>query len=329
MATKAIALMSGGLDSCLAVRVIQEQGIEVIGIHCRHPFHIGPPPGRDPNVNLVAAELGIELVEPDVTERMIELVKSPPHGRGRNLNPCVDCRILYLNEGAKLMRERDASFIITGEVIGQRPMSQRRDSMDVIDRDSGLRGKILRPLTAKRLKPTPMEESGLVDRERLLDFHGRRREPQFELARRYGLTGWSAPAGGCLLTFEDFAKKIEDLIAHEQFDRHTLLLVKTGRHFRLSPQCLLAMGKDDPENMKLESLAGPDDTVLRSTLPGPIGVLTGAVTEGDILLAAGLMGRYMKRVEDGVACEVQAPGLPLREIKVMPLSPVRADSYRI
>lgn len=321
--------MSGGLDSCLAVRVIQEQGVEVIGIHCRHPFHVDTPAGQEPHIAKVTRELGIELVEPDVTDRMIELVKNPPHGSGRFLNPCIDCRILYLSEGAKLMGERDASFIITGEVIGQRPMSQRRDSMDVIDRDSGLRGKILRPLTAKHLKVTPMEESGLIDRGRLLDLHGRRREPQFELARRYGLTGWSAPAGGCLLTFEDFAKKIEDLIAHGQFDRHTLSLVKTGRHFRLSAQCLMAMGKDDPENMKLESLAGPDDTVLRSVLPGPIGVLTGAVTEEDILLAAGLMGRYMKRVETGVACEVQAPGRPLREIKVMPLSPLRAESYRI
>ena len=321
--------MSGGLDSCLAVRVVQEQGIEVIGLHCRHPFHIDTPAGQEPHIRQVVRELGIEVVEPDVTDRMIELVKAPPHGSGRFLNPCIDCRILYLSEGEKLMRERGAEFIVTGEVIGQRPMSQRRDSMDAIDRDSGLRRKIVRPLSAKLMKPTEAEEKGLIDRERLLDFNGRRREPQFALAKKFGLTGWSAPAGGCLLTFEDFVKKIQDLIKHDQFDRHTLDLVKVGRHFRLSDGCFMAMGKDDPDNVRLEPRAGEGDTVLRSVLPGPIGILTGTVSEADVLLAAGLMGRYMKQVADGVAVEVQSPGRPPQEVKVMPLSPLAAEGYRV
>jgi hypothetical protein len=330
MATKAIGLISGGLDSALAVRVLQEQGIEAIGLHCRHPFHPASPAGTESHALSVARELGIEAVEPDVSEAMIALVRDPPHGRGRFLNPCVDCRILYLREGERLRAERGAVFVFTGEVLGQRPMSQRRDAMDVIDRDAGLKGRVLRPLSARRLKPTAMEESGLVDRERLLDLSGRARRPQLELAAKYGIKSFSAPAGGCLLTFEDFARKLDDLIRHDQLGRHELELLKIGRHFRLSPAVFLAMGKSDGENEQLGALAAADDLVLTTLISGPLAVVRGPATEAEIELAVALMGRYMKGVEAGVTVVLShGQGGPEREVRAMPLSVVAAERYRI
>lgn len=326
----AIGLISGGLDSALAVRVIQEQGIEVIGLSCRHPFHPRAPEGEVSRPERVARELGIELVRPDVTDKMLELLKNPPHGYGRHLNPCIDCRIIYLDQGALLMAERDARFLITGEVLGQRPMSQRRDAMNIIDRDSSLRGLVLRPLCARLLKPTIPEEKGWVSRERLLDISGRSRKPQYELAESYGLHEFGSPGGGCLLTMEGFANKVRDLFKFEErLKREDVELLKVGRHFRLSPKTRLVVGKDDHDNRALESIAGDGDVVIRTVdLPGPLGLLRGEISAEMVATACALVGRYVSRAQGAVRFSVTQGGQQ-REMEILPLGRAEVEPYRL
>jgi tRNA-uridine 2-sulfurtransferase len=293
---KAVALMSGGLDSVLAAAIIKNQGVQVTGISCKHPFHAGSEQQEQSQVELGAKQIGIELVMPDVTQTMLEMVQNPPHGYGKHLNPCIDCRIMYLGEGEKLMKELDAHFLITGEVLGQRPMSQRRDTINIIDRDSSLRGLIIRPLSAKLLNPTIPEEKGWVDREKLYEVSGRGRKPQYKLAEELGITEFSAPAGGCLLTMEDFARKMLDLIERsDSITAKDIELLKHGRQFRLSDKAKIIVGKDDSDNKKLFTLAEDTDVLIKmADRPGPVGVLTGIFSEAEIETSCKLVGRYVK-----------------------------------
>ena len=215
MSRKAVALISGGLDSVLAARVVMEQGFEVVGLYFTTAFsksfgkEQGTPAAR------VSKAIGMELRVMDLGQEYIDLIRNPKHGYGKNINPCIDCKIFMLSKARAVMDELGAPFIITGEVLGQRPMSQRLDTLNVIERDSGLKGLILRPLSAKLLLPTKAELEGIINRERLLDISGRSRNPQLKLAEKYGITGYSTPAGGCLLTDENFADKLRDLFAHD------------------------------------------------------------------------------------------------------------------
>jgi len=329
---KAIGLLSGGLDSSLAVRVVQDQGIEVIGLSCRHPFHSAPPPGEEPYPVRVARELGIELVRPDVTERIIELVKRPPHGHGKFLNPCIDCRILYLGEGEKLMKERGARFLFTGEVIGQRPMSQRRDAMNIIDRDSGLRGLVLRPLCAGLMTPTIPEEKGWVDRERLLRISGRGRGKQYELAEEYGLKEFSSPAGGCLLTMEGFANKMRDLLeCEDDISGADVDLLKAGRHFRMAESVRLVVGRDDADNRRIDELAKDGDLVITSAgQPGPLGLIRGEADDRLVETACRLIGRYMNRATGPITFNLRRAGADgVDTIEVVPMQRHEVERYRI
>lgn len=293
---KAVGLISGGLDSLLAARLVMEQGVELTGISCKHPFHAsGGESSR--TVQSVAHKAGIELYESDVSERMIELVKSPPHGYGKHRNPCIDCRIMYLAEGARLMHELGARFLVTGEVLGQRPMSQRRDALDIVDRDSGLRGVVLRPLSARLLRPTIAEERGWVDRDKLLSISGRGRKEQMALADKLGIKEYDTPAGGCLLTMEGFVKKLDDLLQHNKdITDKDIELLKAGRHYRLSSASRLVAGKDDRDNRRLLGLVGPDDIlILPRDVPGPVGVLRGRPSEEDLVKALSIMASHLKR----------------------------------
>ncbi len=294
---KAIGLISGGLDSVLAVKAVQEQGVQVIGVSCKHPFHSVAGNTLSESARKVARQTGIELYEPDVSDRMIELVKSPPHGFGKHLNPCIDCRIMYLQEGARKMEELGARFLITGEVLGQRPMSQRRDALDIVDRDSGLRGLVLRPLCARLLRPAIPEEKGWVDREKLFAISGRGRKDQMALAEKWGITEYDAPAGGCLLTMEGFADKVRDLIKHDELTAaDDVEILKFGRHYRISKHCRLALGKDDRDNHALMSLAKPKDRlILPRDVPGPVGLLRGAPSSEDLAKALAVSASHIKR----------------------------------
>lgn len=292
---KALALLSGGLDSTLAIKVILEQGIDVEAVSFVTPFCLCTPKGSCRyEARRVADEFGIELKVINIAQEYIEMVKNPRYGYGKNMNPCIDCRIFMQKKAKEYMKEIGASFIITGEVLGQRPMSQRRDALAMIERDSGLKGLVLRPLSAKLLKPTIPEERGWVDRERLLEISGRSRKPQIRLAEELGVRDYPCPAGGCLLTDPGFAKRMRDLIKHKpDFTIKDVQLLKVGRHFRLSLSSKVIIGRNKEENERLLRLAKREDICFRPVeVKGPIGIGRGDFDRGAIFLASQIIARY-------------------------------------
>lgn len=254
--TKAVALLSGGLDSTLAVLVLLRQGIEITAVTFQTYFGCDASSvsscGR-PTFDL-AAKFGFDVETITLGESFIDIVKNPRHGHGKNMNPCIDCRILMLKEALTLMRSIGADFLVTGEVLGQRPMSQRRECFPLIDRDAGVAGLVLRPLCAKLLKPTIAEENGLVDRAQLYAMNGRTRKPQMALAEELGLTDYPAPAGGCLLTDPIYSHRLKELLKHDpDASIRDISLLQIGRHFRLTPTCKAVVGRNEAENEKLNS----------------------------------------------------------------------------
>ncbi len=309
----ALGLFSGGLDSLLACRVIAAQGIRVKALKFVTPFFDHELLSRqDAYRQEVREKYGIDVELVDLSDGYIDLLKKPAHGFGKNFNPCIDCKILMLTRARQLLTTYDASFLITGEVLGQRPMSQRRDTLRVIERDSGCEDILLRPLCAHRMDPTRPEREGLVDRKRLYGFTGRGRRPQIELAREFGITEFPAPAGGCVLTDPNLAKRIERFyaglftIGRDQFEVADIKLLLMGRHFRLPGGHWLLLGRDELENNRIAELRGPDDWLMYMPgRPGPTGLLrmaskmvAGTVEETEVLgMALGLIVRYGRKVD--------------------------------
>jgi tRNA-specific 2-thiouridylase len=294
---KAIALLSGGLDSTIAARVIMEQGVELEALNFMTVFCTCTNRGATCLASQKAVEtLGIPLKVFNVSEEYLGVVKHPQHGYGRNMNPCIDCRIFMLKKAKAYMEESGAVFIVTGEVLGQRPMSQRKDAMHLIEKEAGLEGFILRPLSAKVLPTTIPEKEGWVDRERLLNISGRSRKPQIELADRYGIHDYPCPAGGCLLADPGFAKRMKDLMVYNpQFSLNDVHLLKMGRHFRFSNGVKLVVGRNEEENQKIQTFAQGEDILLKvSSFPGPLSLLRGKLNEGDIEKAAAITVHYGK-----------------------------------
>ncbi len=293
---KALALLSGGLDSTLAIRVIQEQGIEVIALNfvtvfCRCTSH----GSCKLEAVKVSEKFGIPIKVINTTERFLELVKKPKFGYGKNMNPCIDCRINIFRIAGEYMREIGADFIITGEVLGQRPMSQRKEAMKIIDREANLTGLVLRPLCAKHLEPTIPEKLGIVDRERLLQIRGRSRKDQIQLADVFQIKDYPCSAGGCLLTDPEFAHRMRDLIDSCDADVNDVNLLKAGRHFRLDEQTKAIVGRNEEDNARVESLSREGDFLLSLVdMPGPLTLLRGEITEEKLQLAASLTARYGK-----------------------------------
>ncbi len=298
--TKAVALLSGGLDSSLAIKLIQQQGVEVIGLHFVSIFCEDVERATESGPAALAAKLlGIEAVMMDSSEVMLALVKNPLHGYGKNLNPCIDCRIAMLRRAAKYMKEIGADFIITGEVSGQRPMSQRRNTMRMIDKKAGVVGLVVRPLCAKIIEPSLAEKNGLIDRQRLLDISGRSRKRQMALAEEFGLVEYPGPAGGCLLTQENFALKVRDLLDHGDPDAGDIRLLLAGRHYRLDENTKAIIGRNQADNARLLSFAARGDTILDTiSTPGPITVMRGEPSERNVEIAARLTARYSKGRSD-------------------------------
>jgi len=302
--TCALALFSGGLDSILACRVVAAQGIAVQAVKFVTPFFGYELLAREQEyARLVRDNYGIEVVLREVSEPYFAMLRNPAHGYGKNFNPCIDCKILMLKEAKRLMPEFSASFLITGEVIGQRPMSQRRDTLRVIERDSGCDGILLRPLCAKTQAPTLAEREGLVDRELLLDFNGRGRQPQIQLAERFGVKDYPRPAGGCVLAEPDQARRIAWYYArYPKVRLNDIRLLLFGRHFQLPHGGWLVLGRDEAENGRIEALCAPGDFLAHMPQrSGPMGVLHGADHPDDFAAAAGLVVRFGKKITEASA----------------------------
>jgi len=310
---KAIAMISGGLDSTLAVALVRRQGIEVKAINFYTGLCItetqrrkgGRPDGTIPENEALraAAELEVDIEYVDISgSGYFDMLVQPRWGYGANANPCVDCRVFMMRKAREIMLAEGADFVFTGEVLGQRPKSQRRDTLRIIERESGLEGRLLRPLSAKLLEPTLPEREGIVDRDRLLDISGRSRKRQMELARELGIASWPQPAGGCCyLTDESFAEKFFDLLdsreasgAARRIDRDDVVLLSTGRHFRLSPRALLVVGRTEVENVLLEKFVEGRARVEAKGVLGPVALVEGVPTWEERVLACRIVARYGK-----------------------------------
>jgi hypothetical protein len=310
---KAIALVSGGLDSTLAVALVRRQGIEVKAVNFYTGFCItetqrrkgGRADGSVPRNEALraAADLEVDIEYVDISESgYLDMLVKPKYGYGANANPCVDCRVFMMTRAREIMEAEGAAFVFTGEVLGQRPKSQRRDTLRIIERDSGLTGRLLRPLSAKLLPPTVPEKEGLVDRTRLEDISGRGRLRQIALAKELGISDWPQPAGGCCyLTDESFSKKFFDVLdareaagEERRIGKDDVVLLSTGRHFRLSPRAKLVVARTEVENALLEHhLEGRARLEARDVL-GPVGIVEGEPTWEERVLAASIVARYGK-----------------------------------
>jgi len=292
---KAVALFSGGLDSILAVKLIQEQGIEVKGVNFKTPFF-----GLDKTF-LAAKSLDMDLEIIDITQELLEILKNPKHGFGKNMNPCIDCHTLMFKKAGEYMSKIGASFILSGEVLGERPMSQNRNSLNIIERESGFEGRILRPLSALLLAETIPEKGRLVDRNKLLNISGRSRKRQMELAVKMGIEDYPSPAGGCKLTEPAFSKRLRDLFTQESFSLEEIELLKLGRHFRLSTNIKLVVGRNKEENEKIKEFFQEGDFLFKAkNLKGPVSLLKGAcqANDGFIDKSCQITARYCDRDEE-------------------------------
>ncbi len=288
-----MGLLSGGLDSTLATKLMLEQGIEVYLLNLITPFCTCTRKGRKHQAKKVAENWNVPLKIIAVGEEYVELVRNPAHGYGKNMNPCIDCRIFFLRRAKDYMENIGASFVFTGEVLGQRPMSQRRDSMRTIERESGLEGRILRPLSAKLMPRTVPEEEGLVDREKLLTMRGRSRNPQMALAEEMGISEYPCPAGGCRLTEPNFSRRLREAFEHDEHSLRDIHLLRYGRHFRLPRGKKLIVGRDEKENSILGSLAERGDMLVEVVGFGsPVAVLRKGGDSEEVELAASICARY-------------------------------------
>ena len=304
---KAIALISGGLDSMLAAKVIQEQGVHVEGLNfytgfcveghthaIREKRRVKP---RRNNALWVAEQLGIKLHIIDVSAEYKDIVINPKYGYGQNLNPCLDCKIFMVDKArAWGFVDRGFDFVITGEVIGQRPKSQRRETMPLIARESGTDDLLLRPLCAKNLPPTRPEREGWVDRAALYGFHGRNRKPQMALAESFGFSDYAQPAGGCcFLTDAQYASKLQDLWdarGERDYELDDIMLLKVGRHIRPASRYKLIVGREEGENRFLEGYRKRFLHLRTTEFRGPLALIDGAPQPGDVTLAARILARY-------------------------------------
>jgi tRNA U34 2-thiouridine synthase MnmA/TrmU len=292
---KAVALFSGGLDSILAVKLIREQRIEVRGVNFKTPFF-----GLDKTYAAIK-NLDIDLEIIDITQELLEILRNPKHGFGKNMNPCIDCHALMFKKAGEYMTRIGASFILSGEVLGERPMSQNRNSLNIIERESGFEGRILRPLSALLLAETIPEKEGLVERNKLLNISGRSRKRQIELAAKMGIEDYPSPAGGCKLTEPAFSKRLRDLFTQGVFSLEEIELLKLGRHFRLSRDIKLVVGRNKEENKQLLNFFQNEDFLFEAkNLKGPVSLLKKGSRVNNELIdkSCRITARYCDRNEE-------------------------------
>lgn len=337
MTRKAVALISGGLDSLLAARLVQAQGIHVEGINFFTGFcveghtHAIRKKDKDKvkrnNALWVAEQLGIKLHIVDIVEEYKDIVINPKHGYGANLNPCLDCKIFMVQKAHEWIQTHGFDFIITGEVIGQRPMSQRKQTMPVISAESGAQDLLLRPLCAKNLPETRAELEGWIDREKLQAFSGRSRKPQMELAKRFGFEDYAQPAGGCcFLTDASYSVKLQDLWSnrgHKQYEIDDIMLLKVGRHIRPEASFKLIIAREEGENRFLSGYKHQFQTIKTVSHAGPLALVEGAQLNCDQLdLACAITARFSKgRDTESVELSYSNCNKAARPVHIKPLSP--------
>ncbi|MHB9027505.1 MAG: thiamine biosynthesis protein [Candidatus Latescibacterota bacterium] len=339
---KVVGMFSGGLDSILAHRIMVREGFEVIGIHFYTGFNgdlgrdisHGPFWKWDPPHQVVesALRLGIRLLPMDVGgEDYLDILANPCYGYGSAANPCQDCRIYLLKKAKEVMEAEDAILVFTGEVLGQRPMSQMRPTLAMVMKKSGLEGRLLRPLSAKLLEPTIPEQEGIVNREHLYGFSGRSRKPQQELAGELGITGYPSSGGGCHLTDEGFGRKFKDLLAHLGDHRLTLRdlnSIKTGRHLRLPGGLKVILGRNEFENAYLEELLREDTWIFNTVdFPGAFAFVPGEPSGDDFRHVAAITARYSKAREQETVRVLARRGGETREFTVRPAKQEEIEQY--
>lgn len=333
---KAVALISGGLDSMLAARVMLDQGVHVEGINFFTGFCVEghthairkqsdkKPPKRNGALH-TAEVLGIKLHILDIVDEYKDVVMNPKHGYGQNLNPCLDCKIFMVKKAHQWMLENDFDFIITGEVIGQRPMSQRRVLMPVIQEESGAEERLVRPLSAKNLPPTLPEEQGWIEREKMHDFSGRSRKPQFALAEQFGFDDYAQPAGGCcFLTDANYTVKLQDLWSNrgdKYYELDDIMLLKVGRHLRPTEKFKLIIAREEGEVRFMEGYKKQFPWVKTASHAGPLALIDGHdITQDDLTFAAQIVARYSKgRNEDEVVVTTSTADNVQQDVAVKPL----------
>jgi tRNA U34 2-thiouridine synthase MnmA/TrmU len=342
--TKAVALLSGGLDSNLAIRMMQEQGVEVEAIAVKTPFcDFDCGKGCGHRVQEVALELGIKLKTVYFGEEYLKMLKNPKYGYGSGMNPCIDCRGMMYNAAKEQMEKTGADFIITGEVLGQRPMSQNGNALKIIEDETQTNGKIVRPLSFRHLPLTEAENKGLIKREKLGDIKGRSRKGQLQLAKKFDISDPPNAAGGCLLTDPAFSIRVRDLYDHTTKgipDMNDIELLKIGRHFRLSDNTKLIVGRNKMENEILDSLKLDDDIIIEvSNYTGPTCILrtkkqllTSSLSsaEKEIEIAASTALRYSDSPKDKLSSvKIKIVGQKEKEIQVFPIDNKVLDELRI
>ncbi len=288
---RGLGLCSGGLDSMLAGLILRDQGIEVEFVTFETPFF------NAAKARKASAMTSIPLTVKPIYPAYIKMLKNPPAGYGKHMNPCMDCHALMFKLAGEMMPEKKIDFLFSGEVVGQRPMSQNKTSLRYVEKHSGFAGYILRPLSAKNLPETIPEQEGLVNRELLLDIQGRGRKRQIDLANKFGITDYPAPAGGCLLTDVGYTNRLRDLFDHQQeCTEEELHLLKFGRHFRLNPEAKLIVGRTERDNENILNYHNPArDTVIKVIkFPGPIALVPHGAKKDTIFLAASICAGYSR-----------------------------------
>ncbi|MBP7088140.1 MAG: hypothetical protein KBB01_02435 [Candidatus Omnitrophica bacterium] len=321
---KALALLSGGLDSTLAIKVLLEQGIEIVALNFKSPFcRCDTSKGCGSLVKRIANDLGVDFKVIYLGKEYLEMLKEPRHGYGKNLNPCIDCRILKFKKAKEVMKSIGASFIITGEVLGQRPMSQYRKALQIIDKEAEVEDLVLRPLSARLFSPILAEREGWIDREKLFDISGRSRKVQLELANSLGIHEYSCPAGGCLLTDPNFSKKVKDMLDCNDLTIENIEILKSGRYFRFNPYYWMVVARDEKESQRLYSLVGKEDFIFEPLeLSGPTALGKGKLSEELKTTCCKIIGWYTSREEE---LKVKIKSQDKEEI--INISPIREEEF--
>ncbi len=292
---KAVALISSGLDSLLAAKIVKDLDIDVQGVHFFFQFDSINKEDREREIEKTAGPLNIPVSIVDISEDFLDILINPEHGYGSQINPCIDCRLHMLHKAQKMMMQIGAQFIVTGEIVGQRPMTQNKPTLFHIDKASGLKGRILRPLSAKLLPPTLPEEKGWIDRNKLYGLSGRSRKPQLAMAEELGISHYSQPGVGCILTDPGYAKRVKSLFSHKQKKEITveeLKLLRFGRHFWPKDNLQVIVGRDEKDNLSLEAFQSGRWVFYPLDHQGPLVLAVGIKYESEIKLIAGITARY-------------------------------------